>query len=269
VTVQPDIIEGLAETRMFRGSGLLARFFFAIPRPLIGSRDLEPDPVPPAVADAYSNRIQALARAAWDRQAITEMPLTPDAYTLFQQFRADHEPKLSPDGGELSEITDWGSKLPGQLVRIAALFALFDDPTTTTVDETAMHAALDLAPYLTAQALASFDVINGRHTRAARPRALIAWLRRKNITEFTVRQARRDLGGQDWANSVDTIRDVLEELEDLGWIRLRAQPEPAQRSAGRPRAERYEVNPATHRAGRVLSILSTPSGGSQTPDAVA
>lgn len=58
------------------------------------------------------------------------------------------------------------------------------------------------------------------------------------ITDFTVRQARRDLGRQNWATSVDTVRDVLEELEDLDWIRLRASPEPERRGAGRARSER-------------------------------
>jgi len=269
VTVQPDIIEGLAETRMFRGTGLLARFFFALPTTLMGHRNLNPDAVPPAVTAGYTGRVEALARAALDRRHITNLDLTPAAREAFQAFRAEHEPTLNPAGGALSEIADWGSKLPGQLVRVAALFALFDNPDVAAIGDVPMRGALDLAPYLTGQALAAFDAINGRHARAVRPRAVLAWLRRKNITEFTVRQARRDLGGQNWATSVDAVRDVLEELEDLGWIRLHTHPEPERRGAGRTRSERYEVNPATHRTSRVLSIPSMHSGPPQPPDTAA
>jgi len=269
VTVQPDIIEGLAETRQFRGTGLLARFFFALPTTLMGHRNLDPEPVPPNVAADYGGRVDALARAALARRHITNLGLTPAARDAFQAFRADHEPTLDPAGGALSEIADWGSKLPGQLVRIAALLTLFDNPNVTTISDVPMRGALDLAPYLTGQALAAFDAINGRHARAARPRAVLAWLRRKNITEFTVRQARRDLGGQNWATSVDAVRDVLDELEDLGWIRLHSQPEPERRGAGRARSERYEVNPATHRTSRILSISSMRPGPPQPPDTAA
>ncbi|TQS43747.1 YfjI family protein [Cryptosporangium phraense] len=257
VTVQPEIIEGLADTRLFRGSGLLARFFFALPKPLLGHRNLEPDPVPAAVADGYGQRIRALARTARRRDGITELPLTVAAQEALHAFRVDHEPRLDPEGGALAEITDWGSKLPGQLARVAALFELFTDPDADAIGDTAMRGALELAPYLTGQALAAFDAINGRRARAARPRAVLTWIRRKNLGEFTVRQARRDLGGQDWATSVDTIRDVLDELEDHGWIRLETPTDQPAR-AGRPPSARYRVNPATHRTAPVLSFTSTP-----------
>ncbi len=269
VCIQPEILEGLAETRMFRASGLLARFFFAIPRTRLGFRDLEPDPVPAAAADAYARRIHALVRGASSQQQIIEMPLTPDAYVLFQQFRAQHEPKLNPEGGELSEILDWGSKLPGQLVRIAALFELFANEHASDVGATAIAEALSLAPYLTGQAMAAFDVINGRHARAARPRAVLTWIRRENLSDFTVRQAHRALHGQNWASSADVVKDVIEELEDLGWLRLQTPATTEQRGRGRPPSDRYEVNPYTHRQTQILSFMTPRSGPPQATDAVA
>jgi replicative DNA helicase len=246
VTVQPDILEGLAETRLFRGAGLLARFLYALPDSLIGRRALETDPVPVDVRREYSERVKRLANHAYGRQEIVELPLTDDAAKLLLEFRRDHEPRLHPLTGDLTEIVDWASKLPGQLVRVAALLALFQDHMARVVDDTAMQAALDLAEYLTGQAQAAFDAISGRHARSAQPLAVLAWIRRKRLTSFTVRQARRDLGGQEWARDVDTVRDVLDELADLHWIRL--TPSPDRAGPGRPASERYEVNPATHKA---------------------
>lgn len=247
VTVQPDIIEGLAETRLFRGSGLLARFLFATPEDLVGSRNLDAEPVPEKVKRAYAAGVKAMARAAWSRDEPVELSLTPEAAKILRAFRGEMEPRLSARGGDLAEIRDWASKLPGHLVRIAALLTLFDNARATEISGTAMDGARELADYLISEALTAFDTINGRHARAARPRAVLAWLKRKQLSDFTVRQARRDLGGQAWAQDVTNLRDVLDELEDLGWIRERTTPQDEARGAGRPASPRYDVNPEARR----------------------
>lgn len=256
VTPQPDVLEAIAGNTLFRGSGLLARFLFALPRPLLGHRKLDTDPIPEPVAGAYRAGVEKLARAARDRTGTAELTLTEPAADALQRFRAEHEPRLDPETGALAEMTDWGSKLPGALVRIAALFTLFTDPDATVIDHDAMAGALDLAPYLTDHAAATFDLINGKHARVNRPRSVLNWIRRKKLTEFTIRQARRELAGQEWARDVQAVRDAVADLEDLGWIRVRVPP--ANPGPGRPPSEKYAVNPAAHRHnGRVLSIPST------------
>lgn len=256
VTVQPDVLEGLAESRLFRGAGLLARFLYALPETLLGRRDLDPAAIPDEISRDYGQRVKALATMARKRTAVTEVKLTPSAGAILRELREQIESRLDPHSGDLAEIVDWASKLPGQAVRIAAVLTLFADPSATEVDEAAMGEAASLTPYLVGQALAAFDVINGRQARAARPRAVLAWIRRKRLDEFTVRQARRDLGGQAWASDVENVREVLDDLEDLGWIRRRPDSE---RRVGRP-TERYEVNPYAHaRPGSVNSVNA--SGG--------
>ena len=247
VTVQPDILEGLAATRLFRGSGLLARFLYSLPVSMIGRRKLDPEPIPDSVSAAYGARVRRMARAAHETSDVVELGLSDAAQKVLWEFRAELEPELDPYGGKYGEIVDWASKLPGHLTRIAALFCLFGDPTATEVDEPAMRAAVGLADYLTDQALAAFDVINGRKAKSTRPRAVVAWIRRKELTEFTVRQARRELGGQEWAHDVENIRDVLEDLEDLRWVRRREDTQTGR--PGRPSSERYDVNPAAHKKG--------------------
>lgn len=246
ITIQPEIVEGLSEARLFRGAGLLARFLYCLPESTVGRRDLDPVPIPDAVSIDYKARVQAIARLAWKRETVTEVKLSHAAASELRTFREEIEGRLDPYGGDLAEIVDWASKLPGQLVRIAALLSLFDDPHATEVRGWAMREAVSLAPYLTDQALAAFDTINGRHARSARPRAVLGWLRRSRLTSFTVRDAQRALNGQKWVQDVEAVRDVLGDLADLGWIRLATGAAPVPPQRGRPASARFEVNPAVH-----------------------
>jgi hypothetical protein len=54
LVVQPDVIRDLARKPGFRGSGLLARFFFSLPQSLVGSRDIAPPPMPEEIAHDYA-----------------------------------------------------------------------------------------------------------------------------------------------------------------------------------------------------------------------
>ena len=61
LTVQPEILQGLASRPGFRGRGLLARFLYSLPENLVGHRQAGAPPVLTAVADRYSLEVQALA----------------------------------------------------------------------------------------------------------------------------------------------------------------------------------------------------------------
>lgn len=84
--------------------------------------------------------------------------------------------------------------------------------------------------------------MRGAKPRMAKPRIVLTWIRRKHLTEFTVRDVRRGLGGQEWAKDVEEIRAALDELEDLGWVQMLPPPDTGSR-AGRKPSERYAVNP--------------------------
>jgi replicative DNA helicase len=61
LTVQPEVLRGLASRPGFGGRGLLARFLYSLPASLVGHRQVGAQPVPPAVADRYTLELQALA----------------------------------------------------------------------------------------------------------------------------------------------------------------------------------------------------------------
>ena len=52
LAIQPTVLEGLLENSAFRGRGLLARFLYSLPESRIGSRKIEPAPVPDSVNQA-------------------------------------------------------------------------------------------------------------------------------------------------------------------------------------------------------------------------
>ncbi|WP_200213378.1 YfjI family protein [Micromonospora coerulea] len=246
LAVQPDILATLAEGKNFRGSGLLARFLYAIPHSLVGSRNVDPAPLPEQVAADYAAAVDRLARTVHGGGTV-DMKLTEPARAVLNRLRQHLEPRLHPDYGDLANIADWSNKLPGQLVRVAALLTLFSDPDAVEVGEQQMQEAATLAPYLISHALAAFDLMSGRRSPLEPARAVLRWIGKKRLSTFSVRQAWRDLSGQTWATDTDAIRDAIVDLVDLGWLRLADSPEP--RGPGRP-SERYEVHP--------LAVKETP-----------
>ena len=81
LTVQPEVLRGLAGRPGFGGRGLLARFLYSLPQSLVGRRQPGAPPVPPAIADRYALELQALAASLASRPATTR-PCSPSIHKL-------------------------------------------------------------------------------------------------------------------------------------------------------------------------------------------
>ena len=114
--MQPAVIEGLAENAAFRGRGLLARFLYAAPQSWIGRREIAPAPVSDAVREAYRQAVRALA----DLEGEHVLQLAADASAALQEWEAEIESMLG-DGGQMEIMRDWGAKLAGATLRLAAV----------------------------------------------------------------------------------------------------------------------------------------------------
>ena len=57
LTVQPEVIRGLADKPGFRGRGLLGRFLYAMPASLLGCRQINPPTMPEAVRETYKRTL--------------------------------------------------------------------------------------------------------------------------------------------------------------------------------------------------------------------
>lgn len=164
LAIQYDVLKSLKRDKSFRGRGLLARFCYCQPRSMIGERSIHAEPIPESVAARYGEIVTRLLRHSSDSSGPRILQLTPDAMAQLNGFRADVEYRLRKDGGDLSPIADWGSKLPGMVVRIAAIihaFSLPDDPFGQSIGPDAMEAAVRIGEYLIDHARAAFQCMGG------------------------------------------------------------------------------------------------------------
>src|SRR5262245_33188935 len=86
-TMQPAVIEGLAENVAFRGRGLLARFLYAAPQSWIGRREIAPVPVSDAVRQTYRLNVRALASVEGE----IVLQLSGDASAALRAWEAEIE----------------------------------------------------------------------------------------------------------------------------------------------------------------------------------
>lgn len=244
LAIQPATISGMAEGKNFRGSGLLARFLYALPASMVGTRAIDPPPLADGVERGWTERLEALTRAMLS-ETTAELNLDDDARKQLIEFQRALEPRLHPERGDLAHIADWANKLAGELVRLAALFTLFEEPTATEVNGEMMAEAIDLADYFISHAVDAFELMSGRRSPLEPSRAVLKWMKREaeardEFTETTVREVARALHGQEWVaeGGNDAVREVLSDLEGFGYVRK----VPKAPKAGRP-SERYEVHP--------------------------
>ena len=242
--VQPDVVGRMRADSTMTDRGLLARIVYALPPSALGRRQLDPEPIPTALRGRWHSTLAAVLHHDMKGSTPRTLTLTPAARTLLTDYRHAHEPRLHPDWGEYAPIKSWASKLPGALVRIAAMLALADSPGSVTVAEQHMASALTLADSLAAHAL---RVLTGPLQHQASPaRQLLDWALTLpgSPAEFTAREAREALNGRRWVRDggAAAVDAALAELEHLGRISVfSVSPPPSSRTRGRPESTRYRL----------------------------
>jgi replicative DNA helicase len=258
LTVQPDVLRGLADRPGFRGRGLLARFLYSLPPSLVGRRQPGAPPVPQAVAERYTLELQALAASltipASDDPTV--LPLDPSAGELLLNLELDLEPRRAADSGDLAHLAGWAAKLAGTTCRLAALLHLAShlrDGWAQPIGADTFAAAIRLAGYLIDHARAVFDLM-GADPRLDDARWLLDWISRTNRTQFSRRDAHRAAPRGHFPTATD-LEPALRLLEEHGYLR-RVDPEPSQdpRGRGRPPSPRFLVNPLP----RAAEMTETP-----------
>ena len=114
--MQPAVIKGLAENPALRGRGLLARFLYAAPRSWIGRRQIAPMPVLDDTREAYRHVVQSLASVSGEHV----LCLSLEAGAKLKDWETEIEEMLG-DGGQMEIMRDWGAKLAGATLRLAAV----------------------------------------------------------------------------------------------------------------------------------------------------
>jgi hypothetical protein len=233
--MQPAVIEGLAENAAFRGRGLLARFLYAAPQSWIGRREIAPAPISDATREAYRQTVRAMA----DGEGETVLQLTGDAAGLLRDWEAEIEAMLC-DGGAMEIMRDWGAKLAGATLRLAAVLHCVEHGPAGRIEVRTIAAAVEIARYLVPHAEAVLTMmLASEETADDDARYVWRWIERHGRREFTKSEAQHH--GKRRFPKADDIDAALAELARRGYIRLR----PAETSGpGRPPSPAYEVNPA-------------------------
>jgi len=262
LTVQPEVLQGLAGRPGFGGRGLLARFLYSLPPSLVGHRKAGAPPVLPAVADRYALELQALAASLTSSGSDdpTVLTLDPQAGELLLGFERDLEPRLAAGSGDLAHLAGWAAKLAGASCRLAALLHLAShlrDGWAQPISADTFTAAIRLADYLIEHAWAVFDLM-GADPRVEDARWLLDWITRANRTQFSRRDAHRAAPRGRFLKATD-LEPALRLLEEHGYLR-RVDPEPSQdpRGRGRPASPRFLVNPLPRAAEMTETPKTTP-----------
>ncbi len=234
--MQPAVIKGLAENAAFRGRGLLARFLYAAPQSWIGRREIGTAPVSDATREAYRLTVRALAEGEGE----TVLQLTGNATRSLRDWESEIESMLG-DGGAMEIMRDWGAKLAGATLRLAAVLHCVEHGPTGRIEGRTTAAAVAIARYLVPHAEAVLNMmLASEETAEDDARYVLRWIERHGRREFTKSEAQHH--GKRRFPKAEDIDLALAELARRGYIRPKATEASG---PGRPPSPAYEVNPVT------------------------
>lgn len=237
--VQPDVLASIGRNQTFRGRGLLARFLYAYPPSKLGSRNVGAAPVPDDVQAKYESAVTSLVTTLADRTEPAVLLLDSDAANDVVTLERLVEPTLGP-GGELADLSGWGAKFVGVILRIAALLHLAEYGAHAGTDESitfdALWRATRLGNYYKQHAIRAFAEMRVDEDAEA-ARYLLERIGSQDQTELS----RRDLHRLAQVfRSAEEVATPLHRLVTHGWLLPVEQPP---NPSGRPSSPRYSVHP--------------------------
>ena len=219
LNVQPAVFREMTGSAAMTQKGFLDRFLMTKPESLLGHR--LPETAKPLNRTAYLDwciyigELAGYATELMEQDKLVTLTLSKETKDRFTAFRTSWEPRLQ---SELRAVSGWGSKFPGMVIRIAALFALLGNPRTTQIELRDLNSALSMITYYTEHRKKLFSKHLG-----SRDQIVLARLVDNGSAQFTTREAVRLVQNQAWvASSLDgtvIVREVLLNLERTGQIR--------------------------------------------------
>ena len=241
--VQGEILRGMASQKAFRGRGLIGRFLYAMPASPLGSRRIDPEPVPDVVADAYCDAVRRLAEIPEGFEGPAVLTMSPPAAMAFKAWAGEVEAMLGPDG-RLAPMTDWAGKLVGLTARLAGVIHLTGsaeapDPVAMPIGRETIEAAIGLARWAIPHAEAAIGLMAADDGSIDDASYVLRWLRHRAEAEVS----RRDIhvhGRARFDGEPTRLDRALAVLVDRGWLRPAGE---SQQGPGRP-SVRYQCHPS-------------------------
>ena len=213
LTIQPEVLSGLMGNTTFRGRGLCGRFLYAMCKSKVGRREISPAPVPDHVRAEYRAFVRRILSTQWSGI----IRLSPEADEIRKEYQGYIEKKL---GDEWECMRDWGGKITGAMVRIAALMHAAEaqgNPTETPISPEVMAGATSIAEFLSAHAVAAYQIMGADEEHE---NARYLWRRIGSTGQDEM--SKRDL----WQlckgkfKRVEDMEPALQTLVNMGYIRL-------------------------------------------------
>ncbi|MFV5996323.1 YfjI family protein [Streptomyces sp. NPDC056231] len=243
LAIQPEVLDAIGRVKGADGRGLLARFLYAKPVSLVGSRNLTPELITEETAATYAHRLGGLTMALADWTDPAVLTLSPEADAVMLAYQKVTESRIGR-GGSLAPIVKWASKRDGAVARIAGLLHLATHPDNgwaLPIEAATMAAATELGDYFTAHALEVFDDMGADPAQEAAHQVL-THLKDQRLSGFTKRELFRGLSRGDFPAMTD-LDPALLLLEEHGWVRQQPLP-PRSGRGGRPPSPRYDTHPS-------------------------
>lgn len=255
LTVQPHVIASLAEHDEFAGTGLTARFMYAVhPDDLRGHRHKHRRGERPLSdsSTAYRSNLDRIAAMSLRSVEPIRLWLSDEGHDAWTDFREALEYAQRP-GGELRGMGEWVGKLEASVIRLAGLLHVAEDrPTTQDISAEAVGRAIEIGHYWLLHAMHVHDQWGTDNVlRAARK--IVQWAQSEKRDTFTV----RDIYAADRATfpRAEVTLEPLALLVERGWVRTTdGQPLATQRNK---KSVEMTLNPSTsrHSARSARSVL--------------
>ncbi|MCR8867473.1 YfjI family protein [Peribacillus frigoritolerans] len=127
--VQPQVVQDVPAS--FRERGLMDRFLYSFPRSLVGHRKISPQVIHTDIKNQYLTNVKKLL--CMEATAAVPLALHENARQVEEALREELE-KMFLEGGELAEMKEWGSKLAGQIIRVAGLLQVAEHVQALPMD---------------------------------------------------------------------------------------------------------------------------------------
>lgn len=213
LTVQPSVIEGLAETPEFAGRGLLARFMYSLPPDNVGWRDMgRAASIEPVIAKRYETEMVSLADYMRSAPTETVVMMQPAALILFNAWRQEIEERRRPNG-DLRPMAEWTTKMESTVARLAGLIALAEGGE---LDAQVMRRAIRVGRYWEAHARRA-HAMWGADPVVVRAGRVIDWVISNGTDRLTLRDIYRHVSR---GMTPQDALEVAELLVDNGWARV-------------------------------------------------
>lgn len=181
---QPIVAMDFLSSELVMQQGMGNRFLYSQPSSLLGQRqhnDIELEDKP--AYQKFCAKIAELATMAWkinpDSGGIEArtVRMTAGAKAAWVDLYNELESAAGP-GGKLAPHAGYVTRFPEQVMRIAALLAMLEDPTVEYISEDIMVRAIELGKYYLESAMRVFDLTPANKDEAD-AKTLLNWMQNK------------------------------------------------------------------------------------------